>query len=615
MMPHHGPVHRRGGPRPEDVWRHQREMEEQQWFEEMDPDMNPEDIFINRMIKNQQAAARMAGGGGGGPPTPSEGMGGDWPPVPPGKMRQITLDDRHVMAKHAVIYPHEEELKAVHEIVTVTERALKSLSDQFVDEDHPLPKDEEEENSDTTKRKQDGKTAANQDDEKKSEADVKTEAGQNEKGEGSSPPDDEKSKDEEERKPAKIQILKRPKKLPKKMPDTRPRVLCGVNRVGPLAKGLLINGDSHVSMVLLCGTTPTKALLSRIMKHLPAKVEEVKSDMKFKLEEDECGFSVLGDLLVPIKLSVTMTSTAFKTTQKQEEDKKDEETCAPAPTEDAHKTEEDAADVKENSEVQPDCPPPTATTTTDSGDPTSPEGMLPKPLLLRALAQLRHAKWFQAKASQIDCCVVITRILRDLQCRNEAWSHLSCWALENLVYVSLSSSTEQMGLGDALRRFFEVVAGGILLPDSSGIQDPCERAQTDILDCCTPQQLEDITKHAQHSLLKIAFREMHQVLGIEKIVPVQNHHRNHQHHHQPQSYHHMPPPPSHTPETSNTDDEAANHQRKRKNPQTNNDTSIESPKRTLTDEETSNNETSEHTDTQQTLAELSISETPDVPQE
>lgn len=55
-------------------------------------------------------------------------------------MRQITLDDRHVMAKHAVIYPHEEELKAVHEIVTVTERALKSLSDQFVDEDHPLPK-------------------------------------------------------------------------------------------------------------------------------------------------------------------------------------------------------------------------------------------------------------------------------------------------------------------------------------------------------------------------------------------------------------------------------------------------------------------------------------------
>ena len=45
-----------------------------------------------------------------------------------------------MVGKHAAIYPHEEELKAVHEIVTIAERALKALSDQFVDEDHPLPK-------------------------------------------------------------------------------------------------------------------------------------------------------------------------------------------------------------------------------------------------------------------------------------------------------------------------------------------------------------------------------------------------------------------------------------------------------------------------------------------
>ena len=51
-----------------------------------------------------------------------------------------TLDDRHVMSKHASIYPREEELKSVHEIVTLAERALKALSDQFVDEDHPIEK-------------------------------------------------------------------------------------------------------------------------------------------------------------------------------------------------------------------------------------------------------------------------------------------------------------------------------------------------------------------------------------------------------------------------------------------------------------------------------------------
>jgi len=159
-----------------------------------------------------------------------------------------------------------------------------------------------------------------------------------------------------------------------------------------------------------------------------------------------------------------------------------------------------------------------------------------------------------------------------------------------------------MGLGDALRRFFEVVAGGILLPDSSGIQDPCEREQVDILDCCTAQQLEDITKHAQHTLLKIAFREMHQILGIEKIQPAQgNQQQRHHHHHQQSSLN----------DSSSTDD---NQQRKRKSTDDNdvNDVSsmVESPKRTLTDEESAifNVENNEHTDTQQTLAELSISE-------
>ena len=52
----------------------------------------------------------------------------------------MTLDDRHIMAKHAAIYPHEDELKAVNKLVTVAEQALKALSDQFVNEDHPLPK-------------------------------------------------------------------------------------------------------------------------------------------------------------------------------------------------------------------------------------------------------------------------------------------------------------------------------------------------------------------------------------------------------------------------------------------------------------------------------------------
>lgn len=44
-------------------------------------------------------------------------------------MRIFLNDDRHVMAKHAVVYPTQEELEAVQNMVSHTERALKAVSD------------------------------------------------------------------------------------------------------------------------------------------------------------------------------------------------------------------------------------------------------------------------------------------------------------------------------------------------------------------------------------------------------------------------------------------------------------------------------------------------------
>ncbi len=42
-------------------------------------------------------------------------------------------DGRHVMAKHASIYPNEEELKHVQDIVSACEKALKLVSDMVAD--------------------------------------------------------------------------------------------------------------------------------------------------------------------------------------------------------------------------------------------------------------------------------------------------------------------------------------------------------------------------------------------------------------------------------------------------------------------------------------------------
>lgn len=47
--------------------------------------------------------------------------------------RPDSSDDRYVMTKHAAIYPTEEELQAVQKIVSITERALKLVSDNMTD--------------------------------------------------------------------------------------------------------------------------------------------------------------------------------------------------------------------------------------------------------------------------------------------------------------------------------------------------------------------------------------------------------------------------------------------------------------------------------------------------
>lgn len=101
-------------------------------------------------------------------------------------------------------------------------------------------------------------------------------------------------------------------------------------------------------------------------------------------------------------------------------------------------------------------------------------------------------------------------------------------ALELLVEKAISTSERPMGPGESLRRVFECVASGILLPgklnsellcqmdgsplaitstlivfcfvfckDGPGLKDPCEKEDLDAIAFLTPQQCEDITQSAQ----------------------------------------------------------------------------------------------------------------------
>ncbi|KAM9098714.1 zinc finger RNA-binding protein isoform X1 [Antechinus flavipes] len=393
----------------EEYWR--RREEEERWRMEMR--RYEEDMYWRRMEEEQHHwddRRRMPDGGyPHGPPGPLGllGVRPGMPPQPQGPAplrRPDSSDDRYVMTKHAAIYPTEEELQAVQKIVSITERALKLVSDNMSDHEKSKSK----------------------------EGDDKKEGGKD-------------------------------------------RALKGVLRVGVLAKGLLLRGDRNVNLVLLCSEKPSKTLLSRISENLPkqlAVISPEKYDIKCALSEAAI---ILNSCVEPkMQVTITLTSPVIR-----EENMRD-------------------GDVT-------------------SGMVKDPPDVLDRQKCLDALAALRHAKWFQARANGLQSCVIIIRILRDLCQRVPTWSDFPSWAMELLVEKAISSASGPQSPGDALRRVFECISSGIILKGGPGLLDPCEKDPFDTLATMTDQQREDITSSAQFALRLLAFRQIHKVLGMDPL--------------------------------------------------------------------------------------------------
>ncbi|XP_077600375.1 zinc finger RNA-binding protein-like isoform X1 [Stigmatopora nigra] len=400
----------------EEYWR--RREEEERWRMEMR--RYEEDMYWRRMEEEQQHwDDRRRGPDGGyqqGPPGPPgllgvrPGIPGLQPhgPVPP--RRPDSSDDRYVMTKHASIYPSEDELQSIQKIVSITERALKLVSDIITDENN-VKEDDDKEKKEASKEKCD--------------------------------------------------------------PDSR--ALKGVMRVGVLAKGLLLRGDKNVNLVLLCLEKPTKSLLSQIVELLPKQLAIVapeKYEVKGSLQEAAI---ILTSSTEP-KMQVTITLTS--------------------PV------------IREESGPEGDV---------TSGLVKDPADVLDRQKCLDALAALRHAKWFQARANGLQSCVIIIRILRDLCQRAPTWSLFPGWAMELLVEKAISSASAPLSPGDALRRVFECISSGILLSCGPGLTDPCEKNAVDTLTSIGEQAREDITFSAQFALRLLAFRHIHKILGMDPL--------------------------------------------------------------------------------------------------
>ncbi|XP_040387259.1 spermatid perinuclear RNA-binding protein isoform X6 [Cygnus olor] len=257
--------------------------------------------------------------------------------------------------------------------------------------------------------------------------------------------------------------------------DQSGRTLCGVMRIGLVAKGLLIKDDMDLELVLMCKEKPTKTLLCIVKDNLPAQIQKLTEE-KYLVEEhvNEAAIIIRNTKEPKLTLKVILTSPLIR----------------------------DEAEKKEG---------------VDNVAMKDPPDLLDRQKCLEALASLRHAKWFQARANGLKSCVIVLRILRDLCNRVPTWAPLKGWPLELICEKSIGTCNRPLGAGEALRRVMECLASGILLPGGPGLHDPCEREPTDALSYMTVQQKEAITHSAQHALRLSAFGQIYKVLEMDPL--------------------------------------------------------------------------------------------------
>ncbi|XP_016141489.1 spermatid perinuclear RNA-binding protein-like [Sinocyclocheilus grahami] len=324
-------------------------------------------------------------------------------------IRSFGNDDRHVMAKHSTIYPSSEALEAVQSLVSTVERTLKHVSDWM---DQTQASQSNQSNS-----------ASTQEEETEASVDESPEGSTNEDSSCSSTP-------------------------------SEGRVLCGVMRIGLVAKGLLIKDDMDLELVLMCREKPTETLLCTVCDNLPQQIEKLTEE-KYEVQSSipEAAILVCTKTEPKLTLKVTLTS--------------------PQMTDDGETEEQESVESSE------------------------PADLLDRQRCLVALASLRHAKWFQARVNGLKSCVIVLRILRDMCNRVPAWEPLKGWPLELICEKAIATCNRPLGAGEALRRVMECLASGILLPGGPGLHDPCEKELTNTLSAMTDEQAEAITYNAQ----------------------------------------------------------------------------------------------------------------------
>ncbi|XP_027765984.1 interleukin enhancer-binding factor 3, partial [Empidonax traillii] len=252
------------------------------------------------------------------------------------------------------------------------------------------------------------------------------------------------------------------------------RTLRGVMRVGLVAKGLLLKGDLDLELVLLCKDKPTAKLLEKVADNLGVQLAAITED-KYEVIQSvgDAAIVIKNTKEPPLSLTIHLTSPVVR----EELEKQLAGGTAGAGPEHRESVlfsfspEEEEEEEEEEPDPYPSSP---------CGSPHAVGSPGPCPL----------------PPSPRPCL---------------------SQPLELLCEKSIGTANRPMGAGEALRRVLECLASGIVMPDGSGIYDPCEKEATDAIGHLDRQQREDITQSAQHALRLAAFGQLHKVLGMDPL--------------------------------------------------------------------------------------------------
>lgn len=124
-------------------------------------------------------------------------------------------------------------------------------------------------------------------------------------------------------------------------------------------------------------------------------------------------------------------------------------------------------------------------------------------LLQKHMSAIRHVRWFEESAN-LTTIKVLIRVLRDICSRFDGLHPLTPWMIDVLAHYSVTfrHTHHLLPLSSAFKRVFQILAGGLFLPGSTGIPDPCENGAITMHSPLSLMQQDSVCMTAQ-TLLRI----------------------------------------------------------------------------------------------------------------